>query len=231
MTMKTLLFGFILSVLVCQQSKSQELFGRYSNYMESLDFKTNGIVDFKLNTRGGISHEYNGTGNYQIKDGFLKITLTKVPAPYSEMKSLNNLLSPDSVTIYVFDALTNKPFDDLLNVLLVRDEKIIAHKLLRNGFVRFPIKECLSGVKIEIRYVGYPRFTQRLISDAKTDFRIDFSEFPGPEETQRFLNDEGDGLAIAINGDVLLMRKNNNSVAIPNMERPKYNWIEFKKEK
>ena len=208
--MKTVLLGFLLSVIAYQQSKSQELFGRYSNMIEYLDFKSNGTVDFKLDQ----FYEYCGSGNYQIKDGFLKITLTKLLVPYSVMKSLEKLTSPDSVTIYVFDALTNKRFDGPINILLIKDENVIVHNEIQSDFIRFSIKECLSGVDIQIKFIGYPIFTQRLTSHAKTDFRINFSPYPSPEQTQTFLMDEGDGIAIKINGGALLIREKNNSVVV-----------------
>jgi len=228
---RLLIFSFIC-IFSMSFVYSQKFLGKYTNGYNFLDFKSDSLVDFNINSGGGISYNYQGAGNYKVTDGFLQINLVKLTSTYTIVKPMNELQKSDNLTVFVNDAETGKPFSDFLGVALMKNQKVIAHSSLKNGKVQFPLQLIGDSVELVLRYVGYPSFSFPLPNSTSTDYLVEFSANPSFESTRAFLRDDGNGFKIEVNKDkISLHRLEPISVRTRDSKDKQYRWIEFVKGK
>jgi len=216
---------------------SQGLIGKYTNEQDYLNFKPNNTIEFAINSGGGITVDYIGSGNFKYVNGFLKIELKKSSLTSNLIKLAPNSAS-DNVTIKVSSADYSKPLTGFVKIRLIKNQINISKQVLIGGSVRIPKKEFEGSKEIQLIYGNYNVISYTLPKSLTEDLMIELFGFPDFEITQKFLNDEGQGLCIKVDRDTLFLRRRTNSyvdIDIDSLARSaikkEYEWRKFLKKK
>lgn len=222
MNLKPILVVFCLLLTICTQINAQKLLGKYCHEKDYLDFKSDSVVAFKLES------SYEGTGTYEISNGTIKINFLQLPENKSEIELVGSRKYSDSLTVYIYDKESGKPFRSMANIFVLSNGRSVAHDMLTGEYVRYPMNKIAEGMEIGIYCLAFSKFYYP-ITNMNSDIIIRYAPIIDSEITKQFLDNEGFGFNMKSNGDTIFLQL---PPIIPKSVLTKSDkWMEFIKEK